>query len=96
MVECEPAEIGGATWGVQGRWGLQTMTGISVSLMMSSFCGYLGTTSRKGGKLPGRRGRALDHMVGREASMSRGPSSWVAMGSAYIFLTSCVSGKDSY
>ena len=34
--------------GGQGRRGPQTMTGISVSLMMSSVCGYLVTTSRKG------------------------------------------------
>ena len=49
MVECEPAGIGGGhMMGGQGRRGPQTMTGISVSLMMSSVCGYLVTTSRKG------------------------------------------------
>lgn len=95
MVECEPFGIGRATWGQGGRAdGSPRQWQESLD---DVFCLWVSRNSfEERRELPGRRGRALDHMVGREASMSRGPSSWVAMGSAYIFLTSCVSGKDFY
>ena len=96
MVECEPAGIGGATWWGAGQKGTPD-NDRNLCILDDVFCLWVSSNNfEERRELLGRRGRVLDHIMGREVSMSRGLSFWVATGSAYIFLTSCVSGKDAY